>query len=224
MNILVTIIILALIGGIIYINRSSSNNIKTRDDFLAVLEKFLEGKREPYADYEDSHKIIFTFEGVDFTYEDVLIPGFKNEKVNKAYLKVKTNSSLTLVFEEKRKSVGTFRSDLSVFNKSGTSGGRSKLKVPDKLRNFEIHTDELEVVEKIFQNQKGVKILNNYKNVDSRGYPFMSIKIHQGLIILQFSSEKRYTPNLGTIRDNIHIFEDHLKDMINLKRIIEASP
>ncbi|MBZ0167214.1 MAG: hypothetical protein K8I00_10450, partial [Candidatus Omnitrophica bacterium] len=95
-------VIMFFVGGIMWLNTGSPSKKKSREQLLNDLTRVLEGTMVPLEGFENSYRINFSFEGYAFRYEDVESVGFK-DKIYKSYLKIDTDTKLSLNFGEKRR-------------------------------------------------------------------------------------------------------------------------
>ncbi|HLF17973.1 MAG TPA: hypothetical protein VI749_03650 [Candidatus Omnitrophota bacterium] len=219
MAVIITVIVLLMVGAIIYLKRPSQKEIKTRDEFLSELVEFVEGKLEPLEGFENSFKISFNFEGHSLVYEDMELPGFK-AKSNKCFLKAPVPQKFDLQFQEKEQSAKIIQSNAPAYGKGETHRAGGKVELPSKLKRFDVSTNDYQLANRFLSQAKVVQILGEYDNVDFRGNHFIAIKIIRGEIILEFYTEGRYHPNLGSVKNNIHLFDDHIKNVLTLKKIL----
>jgi hypothetical protein len=211
------ITVVAFLAGIILLGAKSPLKRLTREEFLQELTKFLEGAIELIGNEKEdgrSFRIRFKFKGQEFLYEDLESQGFKN-KVYRGYLKVKTPSKLTLTFTEKERST-RIRSD--IFMASEVSAhyidAHAFLQVPECLKDLKASTNDTMEANRILEDKKIVSILRKYANIDTRGYHYLSLGIIDGVVILEFSSEKTNKPNISAIRENIPSIDDYLEELV----------
>ena len=206
------LLILLFLGGIILLGVKSPFEKKTREQFLQELAGFLEGTFESLGDevYGRSFRLLFRFGGEEFIFEDLEKQGFR-DKVYVAYLKVKTPSKLTLTFTEKRRSM-RIRTDIFMASEISTQQAEDHvlLQVPKYLKDLKVSTNDPVVANKLFEDKKAAAVFRQFKNVDSRGYPFLSIGIVDGTVILEFHSVKAFNPSLSNLWADIASIEDYL--------------
>lgn len=199
----------------------SPKEVKSRDVFLEGLRKFMEGRMEAIPDSEDGYEIFFQWQQRDFIYQDVYTPGFKT-RVNKAYLKLHTVSSLTLTLSEK-KNERVIRSDTSVFpnGKIRDNSALQSMDIPDSLKEFSVHVNKNAKAKELFSDPKIARIFADFKNMDSRGYPICSLRIVDGTIILEFQPNARFRPSLDVLYADVAMIEDYANKLIFLANRIE---
>lgn len=214
------LLILFFLGGIIFLSAKSPFEKKTREQFLQELTAFLEGTLEPFGDeaYGRSFRILFRFGGEEFVFEDLEKHGFR-DKVYIAYLKVKTPSRLTLTFTEKRRSA-RIRTDIFMASEISTRQVEDHvlLQVPKYLKDLKVSTNDPVGANRLFEDKKTAAVFRRFKNVDSRGYPFLSIGIVDGTVILEFYSEKTFNPNLSGLWADIASIEGYLDKLTVIVR------
>ena len=214
------LIVLLFLGGIILLSAKSPLEKKTREHFLQELADFLEGTLEPIESDagENSFRIKFRFKGEEFVYEDMEKQGFK-DKVYKAYLKAKIPNKLTLTFTEKRRST-KIRTDIFIASEVSTDYVNEyvQLRVPKYLKDLKVFTNDSVATNKIFEDNKTAAIFKKFKNVDNRGYPFLSIGIVEGEIILEFRSIKTCYPNVFDLRADVSSIDDYLEKLMVIIR------
>ncbi|MBN1869096.1 MAG: hypothetical protein JW847_00750 [Candidatus Omnitrophica bacterium] len=220
MIILLVLVILLFLGGIILLSAKSSLEMKPREQFLQELSNFLQGTLEPMESdsNEKSYRIKFRYKEQDFVYEDLENQGFK-DKVYKAYLKAKTPSKLMLTFAEKEHST-RIRTEIFIASEVSTNNmdEHVQLRVPKYLKDLKIVTNDSAAANKLLEDPKTASVFKRYKNVDNRGYFFLTISIVNGEIVLEFRSIKSCHPNVFDLRSDIHSIDNHLERMIALIR------
>jgi len=220
------LVVVVFLGGIILLSAKSPLKKVTREEFLEELTKFLEGTLEPIVGEkgESSFRIRFKFKGQDFVYEDLQKQGFK-DKVYKAYLKTETPSKLTLTFTERKRST-KIRTDIFIASEISTHqvNEHIQLEIPKYLKDLKVFTNDPEGANKVFEDGKVMAVFKKFKNVGPRGYPFLSVGIVEGVVILEFPSTKTCHPNLFALQADIPSIDDYLeKLMVVVSRLKEDS-
>ena len=221
MNGLIVLIVVILITGIILLSgKSPFKENKTREQFLKDLTKYLEGTLEPIEDdvFPNSFRIRFKFSGEDFVFEDFEKQGFK-DKVYIAYLRVTAPGDLTLTFTEKERST-TIRTDIFIASdiSSQQVGRTAQLQVPKHLNDLNVTTNDTAIANELFGTGKISSIFKQLKNMNSRGSSFMPIGIVNGVITLEFYSEKKFQPNLPALYSDISSIENYSNKLLVLVR------
>ena len=220
MSWLLILIILLFGGGIILLGGRLPSKSKTRKAFLQELADFLEGKLEPIEQehHENSFRIVFKFSGEEFIYEDFENQGFK-DKVYKAFLKVKTPSKLTLTFTEKKHST-KIKTDIFLASEVSTDyvNEHVQFQVPKSWGALHAFTNDPADANELFEDKRIVSVFKQFKNVNTRGYPFLSIKIVEGEVILEFFSAKSVKPSLTALRADTASIEDYLEKLLVVVR------
>ena len=217
---MLTLLVLVLLGGIILLGAKSPLKKLSREEFLQELARFVDGVLEPVAEEEGekSYRIRFKYKHEEFIYEDLEKQGFR-DKVYKTYLKLITPSKLTLTFTEKKRST-RIRSDIFIASEVATQylETKERLEVPEHLKDLKIFVNQIGEANKILGNDKISAILKKYKNVDARGYPFLSFGIVDGVAILEFHTTRSYKPNVAALRENVSSIDNYLDQLIIISR------
>jgi hypothetical protein len=218
MMIFLTVIVVLLVGAIILLSSQLTSKGKTRDDLFTSLENFVGTKRQPIEGYENSYMLSFPFEGKTFLYEDIETRGF-NDKIYKAFLKLQTKSKVTIQFTEKRheKLLGKSISATDMLGSTSRT-----VQIPKELSMFHISTNDIDTTNALLSDLKVRKIFSEFKNIDAQGRPSNSIKMVDGMIILEFhSSGSTYPKNLHLDHD-IGAFENYIKRLLTVSRKLET--
>lgn len=221
----IVIIVCVLLAGIILLNSNVFSRKPTREQFLQSLEKLLEGKLRPVDGQPGGMQIDFFFEGQSFVYEDVPDRGFK-EEARKGYLKTRVHKDFTLYFTEKPRST-TIKTDVLISSKIADGPVRPDVSVvlPPSLKGLNVQTNHIQLANKLLANTKIIDILLEFRNVDSRGYPSMSWKIVDGMMILEFHPAPGKIPNYHDLTGRVSSIEDHLEELAKIVRFFkELSP
>ena len=220
MNWLWILVVILLIAGIILLSGKSPLVRKTREQFLQELAHFLEGTLESIAGEagESSFRIRFQYDGQECVYEDLEKQGFKR-KVYEAYLKTKTPSKLTLTFTEKERSM-KITTNIFIVSEIQTQyvDQQVRLEVPQYLKDMNVFTNDPNEVNKILEDNKTAAVLRKFKNVDPRGYPFLSIGILEGVVVLVFHSSRTCEPNIANLRSDIPSIDSYLEKLMPIVR------
>ena len=224
---LVILIVVIFIAGIILLSgKSPLRKEKTREQFLQALAEFLEGALEPIEDdmHSNSFRIRFKYSGEDFVFEDFEKEGFKN-KVNIAYLRVTVPDRLTLTFTEKERST-KIRTDIFIASDISSQQVEQtvQLQVPKHLNDLNVFTNDIVVANELFEIGKISSILKQFKGMDSRGYSFMPIEIIDGVVTLEFHSEKMFKPNLSVLYSNVTSIDGYLDKLMVFARELQIKP
>jgi hypothetical protein len=219
MMIFLTVVVVLLVGAIILLSSQLGSKAKTRDDLFTSLEQFLGTKREPIEGYENSYMLSFPFDGKTFLYEDIETRGF-NDKIYKAFLKLQTKSKVTIQFTEKRyeKMLGK---SISATDMLGAMNTSRTVHIPKELSMFHISTNDIDTTNALLSDPKVRRIFSEFKNIDAQGRPSNSIKMIDGMIILEFhSSGSTYPKNLHLDHD-IGAFENYIKRLLTISKKLE---
>jgi len=225
-GILILIFVILVAGIILLSGKSPLKKKKTREQFLQELAEFLEGTLEPIEDddYSNSFMIRFKYSGEDFVFEDIEKKGFK-DKVYIAYLRVTAQSRLTLTFTEKERST-KIRTDIFIASDiSSQQAERTvQLQVPKHLKDLKVFTNDATAANELFENGKISSIFKQFKSKDSRGYSLMPIEIVEGVVTLEFYSEKMLKPNLSILYDNVTSIDGFLDKLVLFVHELQDKP
>lgn len=213
---LIVLIVLIFVGGIILLSGKSPHKKRSREQYLQELTKFLGGTLEPIADQTEnrSFRIGFKFEGEDFIYEDLEKQGFK-DKVNVAYLKIGTPNKFSLTFSEKKRTT-KIRTDIFLASEisSQQAGKNMFVEAPKFLNDMNVHTNDVGMANRIFEDGKAAALLKQFKNIDTRGYPFLSLVIVDGVLTLEFSAIHSHNPSLDVLYSNLPMIENYIEGLL----------
>ena len=217
----IVIIVFVLLAGIILLNSNILLRKPTPEQFVQSLAKFLEGKLRPIEGQPESFQIDFFFGGQPFVYEDVPDRGFK-EQARKGYLKTGVHSDFTLYFTEKPRST-TIKTDLVISSQIADGPVRPDASVvlPPSFKGLDVQTNNIRLANKLLANARIVDILLKFRNVDSRGYPSMSWRIVDGVMILEFHPAERKIPNYRTLTGRVSSIEDYLEELAKIVRFFK---
>lgn len=218
---IVFFVIALLVGGILFIAQETHENKKSKKSYLEELEKFVEGKLEPLAERPDSFRIIFKYQGKEFIYEDLEVQGFQ-ESLHKAYLRGKTNSGLTLYATEKEKST-RIRTDIFIASEIPDEpiAEDQKVIIPKGLGDLNIHTNDIELTNALLSDFRMLKIILDFKNTAPGGSSFLSLKVLNGVVILEFYPVSQFKPSLQELKGNISQIENYLMMLIEVMDFID---
>lgn len=213
--------------GIVYINWKSPEPEKkqaSRESVLKSLADFLEAEVNPIENLENSYRINFEFDGINFVYEDLEDVGFQG-KILRASLKTKTTKSLTFKFSENTKTRKIINRKIILASEINTDSAPKEFRliVPKELAKFEVITDDIATANKLMANDFIVKNFLKYKNVDSRGYPSITLRISEGMLILDFHFASGMEPNLRHIYSNVKHIENVIADIIPVLKEINRT-
>ncbi len=224
---IVGVIVIALLGGIIYFSHGRGSK-KTREEFLQEFTQFVEGTIETIPEQENSFRIHFVFENENFIYEDVQEKSFGDD-FNRGFLKCQTPCPLNLYFIEKERMDKVVAKDILFASKivEKSAAEKKKVKVPASLKAFAVSTNHVSSSDELLEDDKIVKIFIDFKNADLRGSPFLSLKILEGMVTLEFHPSITVKPNLPDIHNNvasIENFASKLLPLIKKLKNIEIKP
>lgn len=216
--IIVTVVVIVL--AIVFLSGRSLTKSKTREEYLQELAAYLEGQLSPLTGQTPGYQIVFKFEGRDFIFEDVEQEGFQ-EKVHKAYLKIKTNSSLTINFTEGSRM--TIRSEI-VKASDIKDEQIERLMVPKELKKFKVFANDIEKANELFEDPKTKGLFVHYFNTGTRGEPAMALRLQDGLLTLEFFESVAMRPSLYDLMETPAKIENELYNILTLTKLIEAKP
>jgi len=217
----IVIIIFVLLAGIILASSNVFARKPTREQFLQSLGKFLEGKLRPIDGQPGGFQIDFFFEGQAFVYEDVIDRGFK-EEARKGSLKTTIHKDFSLYFTEKPRST-TIKTDVLIVSKIPDEPIRpdTMVALPPSLKGLDVQTNNIRLANKILANARIVDILLEFRSVDSRGYPSMSWKIADGVMILEFHPAEGKIPSYRDLTGRVSAVEDYLEELAKIVRFFK---
>ena len=219
MTYFIILIIVALLAGIIYFTRQTPLQKETRERFLQKLAELVESKPESIEGVTNSFRINFHYEGYSFIYEDVEEVGFK-DKVNKAFLRIDSGSRLNLSFVEKERTTIVHRELFKASEITESAERSNKVYLPKVLKNFEAFTNDPYLTNQLLEDKRIASVFLKFKNTDKRGYAFLSLKLIDGMVILEFHPAATFSPNILALHNNQALLEDYCdKLMIVVKKI-----
>ena len=86
---------------------------------------------------------------------------------------------------------------------------------------FDVYTNNAILIDKFIQDEKVLRLLERYINVDSHGYRSLPFRIQDGVIMLEFQNRTEFKPNLIGLRNNLHSIEDRLDEVTLLYNSIK---
>lgn len=205
-------VILFFVGGIMWLNTGSPSKKKSREDLLKDLTRVLDGQMEEVEGFENSFRINFSFEGYSFRYEDIESVGFK-DKIYKSYLKIDTDTKLTLIFGEKH------RTKLIQHAKSHSHG---IVRLPKTFQDFGATSNNVSLAEAFLDEPKVIKIFKKFANFDPWGKARMQIRLTDGSIVLSFDSEVGGLHKPLRYVTETSIIEEYLDELIVLVKRLES--
>lgn len=208
---LVTILILTLVAGIVFLSKGPSDTQVTRKKYLEDLAHYVSGQLSPSEQYENAYKIEFSYEGRNYVFEDIKDEGLKDMIYSKGLLRVKTPFDLIINFMEVQRT--------TLMAKSNTTKG---VNVPKKLNQFAIFTNMPDKTNQLFHDEEIVKIFAKYKNIDKRGHPIMSLEINGNYVVLKFHpAGQELKPNLLDLQFKVPSIGQHLDCMTTVLKKME---
>lgn len=215
MSWLMWVVILVLVGGIAYLAWTPHSKPKSRDEFLFELVKYLGGQQEDIEGSDLGIRIKFSYEGHEFAYEEIQTVGFR-DRVFKGFLKANCGVDYTFYLAEKKaqKIVRPGYDDEPASRYKTTA-------LPQSLHVFNGFSNNAEFAKEFLKDAKIEQLLNTYKSVDMNGYPFMSLRIKQGEIVLEFNSVGRVRPSLIELKGNVPSIEQHIDKIYTIIKKIK---
>lgn len=213
----ILIVVILIVAGAVILRGGKSAPQDTREEYLTALARTMEGEMTSIDGEDGSFRVSYILENESFIYEDRLISSFR-DKVNKGYLKLATGKEYTLIFRERKKS-HKIRSNIFIASQVPNQqiNPKAQLVIPKILADFDIDTNNIEATNAIVNDAKVVKILSKYKSQDHRGYPFMSVKVLSGDIILEFNTSEGIRPQLKDLQRSPAVIEDHSRRLLILQ-------
>jgi hypothetical protein len=192
-----------------------------KEQYLKKMADYFEGRYEPPTDSGPTHRVYFQFENQEFVFEDTEKVGF-GKHTDAGYLKIKTSSPLNLTFAEKEQAKSV-KSDIIIASQIPNEPleAMAKLRIPKALKDFNVFTSDPIQASELLEDPKAGPIFVNYKNHDQRGYPFMSLLIRQGTLMLEFHPVIGFKPSLLDLRKNVPSLEDYAHQLIAVAQAVE---
>jgi len=208
MPIIIGLFIVAIVAAIVILMVLPDNEDK-RKNYLAQLAKLLEGQCDLIEGTEDCYRVQFNFRGKNFIYEDIMEEGFQQRRFQRGYLKVPLGINLVLSFTERERSTlvenATLRNIGTGWHKNLGNSRSAK-----KMSAFDIYTNNQGLVDVLMADEEILNMFAGFKNIDSRGHPFMALDILEGYLILRFYSREGFKPDLIDLQDNVSRIEGYL--------------
>ncbi len=218
------VIMIIFLGGIIFITSQTSTKKIRSEEFFKSLEEFLEGKLQPLEGQPGAFKIDFIFHDQPFVYEDLSDYGFEfGEEARKAYLRTPTGTNFLLYFTQMQRSA-TIKKDVLIASNIPHEPivQRQKVIVPPSLKGLNVHTNDIQLANRLFADKKVVNVFSAFRSVDPRGSPSVALKIIDGMVILEFHSAQWKIPHYQALVYNVSSIEDYLEDLIKIVRAIKG--
>ena len=213
---IIFLIIAICIGGILLFTKQITPGKRSRQQYLTALEHFLEAPLMPVEETKDSYRIAFRFEKHDFVYEDMLYPGFKGN-INRSYIKGKTGTDFGLDFTEREQ-----KGMIHQTTEKQPKVQKTKIHLPKTLDMFSAHSNQPVLANKLLKDSAVVRVLAEFKNVDHRGRPLMTMKVSHGHVVLDFHPSERLHPKPLSQLASFEQLEDYLDKMIIVMKRIES--
>jgi len=221
MSPVVIIIIVLLVGAIVFFTHDSKQPKKTDTKYLHQIARLFEGKVEKLEDFDNCHKVSFSYKGWDFYFLAISDTDFERV-MTKGYLKAETPSKLKLSFTERPRS--DVKANIQTIQDiTNPWGSDAKLQLPRALSEFAIHTNNAGMTKKILEDDRAVKIIASFKNRDSRGHPVMSLDFNEGILSLDFHPSGMLKPNLWDLQHDVSSMQGYLDKMLVLLQIIREA-
>ncbi len=215
-------VICILLAAIVILNSNLGTPRQTQEQFLQSLTDFLEGTLRPIDGQPGGFQIEFFFQGQSFSYEDVPDRGFK-EAVRKGYLKTSVHKDFTLYFTEKPRST-TIKTDVLIVSRIPNEPIRpdNRVMLPPSFEGLDVRTNDFKLANRLFSSPKIIDILLGFRSVDSRGYPSMSWKVIDGVMILEFHPAERKVPNYHDLTRRVPVMEDYLEGLSKIVQFFKS--
>ncbi len=210
-------VVVVIIIAIVLLSRGTTNSEQKRSEYLQRLAEFLNTQVRPIEGLSNSFELVFKYDDQEFVFQDLEDLGFQS-KIFRAILKTQLKIPLTLTFIEDSKS--RLRSDIAVLEQLTSPGAHlgEKVDVPKSLKAFSIATNKPVVVNALFKQADIVKIFNQFKGVDPRGHPTMSLEIRDGMVVLEFHSSGPLKPSWLDLQNNASMIEEFIKKILLVVR------
>ena len=215
------VVILLGVGYTVYKKLAEKSD---RKHYLGKLAYFFEGEMQSIPDNDHSKRVAFQYEGYECSFEDIEVPGLqKGAPLNIAYLKVKAKSNLSVIFSERaRTQIRSNAQSLEQVALSRWGDTRAAVELPKSLEDFHLYTNDPERAMKFINNPKVIKIIENYKNRDSRGHPLVSLQVSDGAVVLEFHAPGGLKPSILELQTNVTALEDYLQELISVAEFLQT--
>lgn len=214
-------IVIALVVSIIYLSNKTGGRRKTRTELIEAIEKYVKGKCELIEGCENSYRISFDYYGKNFIYEDMEMKGF-HDKVLKSYLKVQMPGKLTIQFTEKMHKRVVDNKVITATEMLSDVSNVAKVRIPPELNVFDVMTNDIQKSNILLNDRKTKRVFNEFKNFDTQGRPMNSLKIIDGMIILEFHSSGVGRPRSLDFEGNVGVLEDYMRKLRVIVNKVEA--
>lgn len=218
MTFLLIIIFMGFLFGFVVLSGQLAKPVvfeESREQFLKDMVDFLEGTLETSGEHDASSRISFNYEGSDFVFEDIEMTGFKDVTF-KGYLRLQTKTKLTLSFLEKKQKGFKSGSSFRTSHSDNRSLKSEDIVLPKGLDMMSVTTNAPEKVSLLLKDRQVVKILKKFKNKVSRGFETISLKVTNGMLILEFEEIDTFNPSLSKLRkkpESIEAYVVLLRDL-----------
>lgn len=221
MMIIIGVVSIILVAGICFLNKGNTGNKIPRKEYLEQLCKYTEGKLEIAEDWGDSFRVSYEFDGRDFVFEDRFIKGFKHA-LYRGFLKTKIKSIFFLAFTYHVKNI-TVHSDIVIMSKleGQRIDQKDRVMVPPELKNFEVFTNEIKTANELLMDKKFVGILKEFISINAQGTPFISLKIIDSEIILDFHEYAASKPSLEGLKTSIPSIENYTEKILYIAKKVD---
>ena len=215
-KILIITVVVILLGG------QSTGRRKKPEELKDLIEEFVQAKSEPILGYENSYQIKFSYEGKVCIYEDYETKGFHNV-VHKPFLKMPTPSKLNIQFTEKKYERLVSSRPMLASDMLSDVKFAPTVQIPKELRMFNIATNDVMLTNELFNDWRVKRVFNEFKNIDAQGRPSSSLKILDGVIILEFHSSGLSHPKSLDFEANMGQLETYIKKLLVIRNKIEST-
>jgi len=216
------VVILLGVGYTVYKKLAEKSD---RKHYLGKLAYFFEGEMQSIPDNDHSKRVAFQYEGYECSFEDIEVPGLqKGAPLNIAYLKVKAKSNLSVIFSERaRTQIRSNAQSLEQVALSRWGDTRAAVELPESLEDFHLYTNDPERATKFINNPRIIKIIEDYKNRDSRGHPLISLQVSDGAVVLEFHAPGGgLRPSILELQSNVTALEDYLRELISVAEFLQT--
>lgn len=219
-QILIIAVIVILLGGILFMSGHAVSRKKTREELRRAIEKFVQSQSQPIPGYDNSYQIGFSYNGKACIYEDYETKGF-HDKVHKAFLKMPTAAKLTIQFTEKKHERLISSRPILASEMLSHAKITPRVQIPKELSVFNIVTNDVEMTNGILNDWFCKRVFNKFKNIDAQGRPASSLKILDGVIILEFHPSGLSHPKTLDFEANMGPLETYIKQLMVIRNKIE---
>jgi len=203
-----------LLGLAVVFFLTASESEGKRQRALQALAKILGSEVVPIAGEKNSFRMAFQYKGKSFIYEDIEDIGFQGRVAHWGMLRLPMDINFTLTFTERE--MGTVKENVSSFSdiRNPWVQNIGKLISPPSLQSFILSSNNNSMATILLSDVEALKAFENFKAMDSRGHPVMSLEFLEGTLSLKFHAADGLKPALVLVYNNPSSIQEYLDCMI----------